>query len=108
VILRVPEKYRAGSLAKVVLLQPVGEKTTRSSLIFRWQDVPSSDYYVFELFDESLQPVWKSERISQSRFIPPSDLLDKLAAQSRYFWMVTAFGRGEKTSSSLEDFILIE
>jgi len=108
VILRVPEKYRAGSPAKIVLLQPAGEKMSRSSLVFRWQGVPGSEYYVIELFDEGLQPVWKSERIGQSRFIPPSDLLNRLIVEGRYFWMVTAFSGGEKTVSSLEEFILIE
>jgi hypothetical protein len=108
VILRVPEKYRAGSLAKIVLLQPVGEKMSRSSLVFRWQDVLGSEYYVLELFDEGLQPIWKSEKISQNRLIPPSDLLNRLLAKRPYFWMVTAFSGGEKTVSSLEEFTLIE
>jgi hypothetical protein len=108
VVLRVPEKYRAGSLARIVLLQPVGERMSRSSLIFRWQDVPGSEYYVLELFDEGLQPIWKSERISQNRLVLPSDVLNRLLAKKPYFWMVTAFSGGEKIVSSLEEFTLIE
>jgi hypothetical protein len=108
VILRVPEKYRAGSLAKIVLVQPVGEKMSRSSLVFSWQGIPGSEYYVIELFDEGLQPVWKSEKLSQNRFSPPSDLVSRLSAVRSYFWMVTAFAGGEKTASSLEEFVLVE
>jgi hypothetical protein len=108
VVLRLPERYRAGPLAKVVLLQPVGEKMARSSLAFRWQAIPGSEYYIIELFDEGLQPIWKSDKISQNRFIPPSDLVNRLSAKKPYFWMVTAFAGGEKTASSLEEFVLID
>ena len=108
VFLRVPEKYRAGSLGKIVLLQPVGEKVSRSSLVFRWQGIPRSEYYILELFDEDLKPIWKSEKIAQNRFAPPSGLLASLSIRKTYFWMVTAFSGGEKTVSSLEEFILIE
>ncbi len=108
VILRVPEKYRAGSLAKIVHLQPAGEKASRSSLVFRWKGVPGSDYYVIELFDEGLQPLWKSERLNKTRFIPPPDLISRLSPRRSYFWTVTAFSGGEKTASSLEEFILVE
>jgi len=108
VVLRIPEKYRAGPLAKIVLLQPVGEKMSRSSLVFRWQGIPGSEYYVIELFDEDLKPIWKSEKIGQNRFIPPRDIANRLSAKRSYFWMVTAFSGGEKTASSLEEFVLIE
>jgi len=107
-VLRIPERYRAAAPARIVLLHPAGEKTPKSSLVFSWQGIRGSEYYVIELFDEGLQSVWKSEKISQNRFIPPRDLANRLSAKRSYFWMVTAFSGGEKTASSLGEFVLTE
>ncbi len=108
VVLRIPEKYRAAAPAKIILLHTAGEKTPKSSLVFSWQGVRGSEYYIIELFDEDLRPIWKSEKITQNRFTPPSGLLTSLSSRKTYFWMVTAFSGGEKTASSLGEFVLTE
>ena len=109
VIFRAPEKYRTGSLARVELLQPVEEKISKSSLVFKWEDVKNSEYYILELFDQALSPVWKSEKIARDSAVLPEELARSLDISRSYFWMVTAhLSNGETIASRLEEFALKE
>ena len=107
VILRSPERYRAASEAGVALLEPVEQKVSRQSLVFRWQPVQGVERYVVEVFDEALSPVWKSPPLFETRIVPPDQVARGLAPRKSYFWLVSAFlPSGEKWLSPLEEFTL--
>jgi hypothetical protein len=106
-LLKKPEVYRSEYSAQVKLLQPVNEKISRPSLIFRWKNVERSEYYVLELFDKTLAPIWESEKIETNELALPGEIAESLAVNETYFWMVSAsLPGGEKISSRLEEFII--
>jgi hypothetical protein len=105
VVLRSPERYRAAAEARVALLEPVEQKVSRQSLVFRWQPVPGVEHYVVEVFDEALSPVWKSPPLLETRIVPPDPVARGLVPRKSYFWLVSAyFSGGDKWLSPLEEF----
>lgn len=107
VILRSPERYRAASDDRVALLEPVEQKVSRQSLIFRWQPVQGVEHYVVEVFDEALAPIWKSPPLLETRIAPPDQLAGGLVPRKSYFWLVSAyFPGGDRWLSPLEEFTL--
>jgi len=107
VVLRSPERYRAASYARVALLEPVEQKVSRQSLVFRWQPVQGVEHYVVEVFDEALSPVWKSPPILETRIVPPDQLARGFVLRKSYFWLVSAyFPSGDKWLSPLKEFTL--
>jgi len=109
VLFRAPEKYRTGSSTGFELVQPVEKRIPRSSLVFKWEEVEDSEYYILELFDQALTPIWKSGKINENSALPPEGLARTLETNRSYFWMVTACKTtGEKITSRLEEFSLIE
>ena len=111
VLLMLPsrEEFRTDYLLKVELFQPVGESIYKSPLVFKWKKVRNSEYYVLELFDKALLPIWKSEKISTNYVVLPSKIFEKLEIGSSFFWVITAhFSNGEKARSRLEEFSLKE
>lgn len=101
------ETYRSADMVKPELVEPVGSRVSISRLLFRWKGVNYAEYYVFELLDEALQPIWKSEEIMSNELVLPEEILRKLEVDGLYFWMVTArLPAGEKRISSIRDFSL--
>jgi hypothetical protein len=83
----------------------VRERIPRSNLIFRWEKVNHSKFYILELFDQALAPVWKSDSITAESAALPGELAGTLEVNRPYFWTVTAYlTNGEKISSRLEKF----
>jgi len=77
---------------ELVLLHPeCNREHAISSLIFKWKSIPRSDFYIIEIFDETLLPIWKSPPIFESFFKFPTNMPDIIKPQKIYFWMVTAF-----------------
>jgi hypothetical protein len=102
-----PETYRATSPSKMELIGPRQVQPDASSLVFRWKPVKDADFYIVEVFDEALTPLWKSDEVPQSQAIPSAGLKAKLAPGRTYFWMVTAhFPEKETTASPLQEFRL--
>jgi hypothetical protein len=108
-VLRTPETFRSTSPVTVELLQPVDSSLNLSQPVFKWKAVKGSEYYIFELFDETLLPVWRSEASSRPEISLPNSLAHGLRINDSYFWMVTAhFADGETIASSLQKFTLVE
>jgi len=100
-------EYRGPNLRQIYLIEPVNKKYSRSPLIFKWGSVKRSEYYVLELFDQTLYPVWKSQRIFKNQVILPLEIATKLKENKTYFWMVTAsLHQGGKIESRLEKFTI--
>jgi len=109
-IFQTAEKYRSASQSEVKLVEPAVEEVSKADLIFRWKKVNNSKYYIVQLFDEALKPIWKSDEITKEESArAPEDIYATLELNRAYFWMVTAYLRsGERISSRLLKFTLKE
>jgi hypothetical protein len=94
---------------QVRLLTPGQETALSSPLIFRWEAVDLAEYYVVEVFDDSLRPIWKSAQLTITSCELPTQVKETMTKELKYYWMLTAFSPGgRKTESSLEEFSLID
>jgi hypothetical protein len=91
------------------LLAPGQEPSLRAPLLFRWEGISRPEYYIVEIFDDSLLPFWKSSPLTGTSCELPLAVKEKMERGKSYFWMLTAFSAGgTKTESSLEEFRLID
>ena len=93
------EETRSASRS-VVLLRPRQDQTARLTVAFEWKPVESADSYIFEIFDETLLPVWASQPMTSTFFIPPEELRNRLRSNAPYYWMITAFRNKNKLAES--------
>lgn len=97
-------QLRGKSDSYITLEQPIN-KMTPEEINFQWSEIPTSEYYVVEIFDKTLYPIWQSNKIIKNKTSPPIELINLLCRDESYFWMVTAFlPDGIKIESSLADF----
>ena len=85
---------------KVLLITPAHMHAFPKPLIFRWQEQSASQYYILELFDNSLLPVWTSQKILDVQIQLPDKVMSRLHSDNYYFWMITAFSNTHKISES--------
>lgn len=95
----IPDTERAGSSA-VVLSYPVSSHLISDQLVFRWEEFPSTQYYIVELFDEALLPIWTSPPIYGTQARLPPEIGEKIKLRTSYYWMVTGFSIAERTGES--------
>ena len=97
-------QLRGKSDSYIILEQP-RNKLTPEEINFQWSKIPTSEYYILEIFDKTLYPIWQSNKIIKNKTSPPMELINRLCRGESYFWMVTAFlPDGTKIESSLADF----
>jgi len=102
-------EYRGTNLTQVHLIEPINGKYSKSSLVFKWNEFKDSEYYILELFDETLFQIWKSNKIFKNHVILPTEIAKMLNENKIYFWMVTAFlTDGIKIESEIEEFTLTD
>jgi hypothetical protein len=85
---------------RILLFAPAQVHTFPKPLIFRWEAQPSSQYYILELFDNSLLPIWTSQKLVDIQTQLPVEVLSSLQSGNYYFWMITAFSSTQKISES--------
>ncbi|MGD2245084.1 MAG: hypothetical protein PVI11_00900 [Candidatus Aminicenantes bacterium] len=96
---------RGVKIDQIKLIQPAHKKTTEIPITFRWSGNKNVKYYILELFDKTLYPIWKSPHIHTNRIKLPEDVTDKLSLGETYFWFVTGFiPPDRRVESSLENF----
>ncbi len=101
---RMSEK-RGIKAGQIRLLEPRLDRASQPPLVFRWDEIEGRDFYVVELFDESLSPLWKSAKIFDTSLRLPSYIEKQLNKGGSYFWMVTVFfTNGLVRESHLEEF----
>jgi hypothetical protein len=94
---------------QIHLLEPLNGKNSKSQLVFKWNEFEGSNYYVLEIFDETLLLIWKSNKIITNSNFLPDKVVQNLKTNKTYFWMVTAFlPNGRKVESNLQKFIFLE
>lgn len=101
--------YRNVDFKRIDLVEPLNEKHSKSSLLFKWNECKESNYYVLDLFDETLLPIWRSKKIFNEYISLPKEMVECLEKNKNYYWMITAFlPGGKKVESNIEGFKLIE
>ena len=101
------ETYRANAAARLELIQPERDPVKLAALVFRWKPVSDVQYYIVEVYDEALVPLWKSEPFAGNQAVFPESLKEKLVSGRKYFWMVSGhFAQGDALASPLREFSL--
>jgi hypothetical protein len=93
-------KYRGTETHSVTLITPNKYAILKKHLKFEWKHVQNSDYYILEIFDDSLYPIWTSEKITVNHTSLSKEITNRLLKQKTYYWMVTAFLSDGKTIES--------
>ncbi len=102
-------EYRGLTQNQVKLTKSKKNILTKPTPNFEWEYVKEADYYVFEIYDEALYPIWTSNRITKNNIFLPREAFLKLENSRTYYWMVTAFlQNGIKKESPLTEFQFIE
>jgi hypothetical protein len=103
-------KYRAGPAPGILLIQPHSDRPiVRQTLVFQWTSRIQAEYYVLEIFDAALIPIWKSPEIRATRLILPSEISRKLLSSQPYYWLVTgALPDDHKTESEIGAFFVTD
>ena len=102
-------EYRGADPSRVHLIEPINGKYSKSLIVFKWNEFKDSEYYIIELFDETLFQIWKSSKIYKNQATLPAEITKRLNINKTYFWMVTAFlPEGRKIESEIEEFILTD
>lgn len=100
-------QYRRARASPLQIEYPRDSRLLKSRLYFRWNNISEIEYYVIQIFDDTLISIWKSPKIKDNVFIPSKALLASFQKNTRYFWMVTAYdSKGKGIESRLEDFVI--
>jgi hypothetical protein len=94
---------------RIALVSPVSTESTWDGLEFRWQSLAAADYYTIEVFDNSLNLVWRSGHVAGTELRPPAEVRRHLRPGETYFWMATAVTANQaETKSRLAEFSIIK
>jgi hypothetical protein len=97
--------YRGIETQYVMLISPNKITIPRHNLKFEWEHVQNSDYYILEIFNESLYPIWKSKKITDNYTLLSKEITRRFPKDQTYYWMITAFlSDGKTIESRLKDF----
>ncbi len=101
---KITEK-RGDRPGQISLLEPQSDHASETPLLFRWDEIAGRDYFIIEIFDESLSSLWKSAKIFETSYRLPPDVERQMHRGRSYFWMITAFfANGLTCESHLEEF----
>jgi len=104
-----PPAERGRLSGQLRLLAPGQELSFKKPLVFRWEATADTEYYVLEVFDESLLPFWRSGPLTETQCELPILVKEKMARGKDYFWMLSATQRdGKKTESSIERITILD
>ena len=98
--------FRGSSSHFLNLIEPVDTYTSKPLPVFKWTEVKKAEYYVLEIYDEFLFPLWESSKLYNPRLQLPEEVVYSLSSNTGYYWMVTAhLDNGKTIESSLEKFV---
>ncbi len=100
------DSIRAGRPV-IRILEHDQQFTDSAPVELRWDPVRRADYYILELFDGELMPLWTSEWIRTSSLVLPKEVRGRMASGRPYFWTVEAYdAAGQIASSDMARFVL--
>lgn len=99
-------RYRASPRPKIALINPPSNRSVpRQSLFFQWTPLPGTEYYIFELFDSTLAPIYKSPEMTRTKTFLPGDISKRLHPLQPYYWVVTGtLADGKIAESDIGEF----
>lgn len=93
---------------QITLIRPVDTRVALADLQFVWKEVPNSKSYFIELFDETLNLVWRSSYCIKNEMIVPADIKDDLKP-GLYYWIVNAIMNDDTSlKSDLKEFSIYQ
>lgn len=93
------------SIQKLGQISPDNISLSLSELIFKWENIPDTEYNIVEISDDSSKIIWKSEEILSHTLVPPEELKELLKKGKTYLWMVTSYlTTGRQIESPLAKF----
>lgn len=104
---RNPSAVQRANESRIIQLAPRSGQAMTGPLLFQWERNSKVDYYVLEMFDDRMMPVWASSRIREARLTLPTEVRAGLIPGRTYYWMVTGFTQDSlKLESGLAKFQL--
>jgi hypothetical protein len=93
----------------IILEYPTVSLDITDKAVFRWAPYVPAGYYILELFDEALLPVWTSGRTEVPQVQISEEARSMLQPGKAYFWMVTAYsGADDIKESNLIRFVVTD
>jgi hypothetical protein len=90
---------------EITTIEPVQVLKADGQVAFRWKAVPKNEFYVVEIYGDSLEFLWKSDKIHEEFYSLPENFLRTLKAGKQYAWTVTAHFTDARTlKSALAEF----
>ncbi|HOW85206.1 MAG TPA: hypothetical protein P5119_08845 [Candidatus Aminicenantes bacterium] len=107
-VIRLAEKpvVRGAAGPQVRLISPVkGASVPAGEIEFLWETVPQAARYSLEIFNGSLERLWRSGPLTEVRLPLPEDARGAIRPGESYFWRVTAVLKdGQELASKLAEF----
>jgi hypothetical protein len=85
------DALRGRTSGRIEILAPTGVSTSGSAVEFRWTGDPKIAFYGLEVYGESLDLLWKSEKLRSLSLLLPEALLRVLLKGKKYTWLVRGF-----------------
>jgi hypothetical protein len=82
------------------LLEPELGQAVAGPLVFKWKSHVAAEDYTLEIFDETLLPVWSSERTKETTLQVPESIVSRLLPGKTYHWMITGYSSGRSIGES--------
>ncbi|MCK7514994.1 MAG: hypothetical protein MZV70_70620 [Desulfobacterales bacterium] len=93
----------------IILEYPTISHKITDKLVFRWKPYPPATFFILELFDESLLPIWTSDRTEINQIPFTEEARSILRPGKSYFWMIIAYsGTDNIKESKLVRFVVTE
>jgi ABC-type sugar transport system permease subunit len=84
-------KIRGRLNTQILLFSPVAKASLPIDEIrFRWETLPNAKYFTVELFDKSLELVWRSGPLGENKASLPAAAGREIIQGETYYWRVTA------------------
>ena len=107
-VIRLAERpvVRGTSGIQVRLISPKqGASLAAGDIELKWEAVPKASRYTVELFNRSLEKVWRSGPITDAQLKLPEDARRVILGGETYFWRITAvLEDGQEVLSKLAEF----
>jgi len=97
---------RGAAKAGVVLVSPVEERVSAGDgVVFRWKGLAGAASYTIEVFDGSMNLIWRSGRTAGTEAGLPVETARKMVPGGTHYWRVTALTEDRReTKSKLTEF----
>lgn len=99
-------KYRGNNQTAIEIMKPKKKIVIyENDIRFKWNEVPGTEFYKIVLFDDSLYPIWESDKLLDNSAKLPFEVQKSMTHKSTYFLLVTSYMKsGKKIESQFKEF----